>query len=226
MILSGIGKKRNCGNGKIACSYINRQTGKVLNECDEDEEPEGHDKTNIYIIQNHIYFSADITPKTAFILCKYLRTLETSLKIDAITIGTKQEIYLHITTNGGCVTSAFSIIDCMEGSSIPVNTVIDSDVSSAGTIISIHGAKRYVCKNSYVLIHELRSGCWGKLAYIDDTYKNCIKLQEHINNFYLSKTKINKKMLKDLLVKDLQFNATECINMGIADEIYNAAKLQ
>lgn len=226
MTLSQIGKKRNCGNGKIAYSYINNQTGKVLNECDEEAELEGHDKTNIYIIQNHIYFSADITPKTAFILCKYLRTLETSLKIDAITLGTKQEIYLHITTDGGCVTSAFSIIDCMEGSSIPVNTVIDSDVSSAGTIISIHGAKRYVCKNSYVLIHELRSGCWGKLAYIDDTYKNCIKLQEHINNFYLSKTKINKKMLKDLLVKDLQFNAVECINMGIADEIYNATKLQ
>jgi ATP-dependent protease ClpP protease subunit len=77
-----------------------------------------------------------------------------------------------------------------------------------------------VCRNSYVLIHELRSGCWGKLAYIDDTYKNCIKIQEHINMFYLTKTKINKKMLKDLLIKDLQFNADECINMGVADSIY------
>ena len=59
-----------------------------------------------------------------------------------------------------------------------------------------------------------------KLAYIDDTYKNCIKIQEHINRFYLTKTNINKKMLKDLLIKDLQFNAEECINMGVADSIY------
>jgi ATP-dependent protease ClpP protease subunit len=101
-----------------------------------------------------------------------------------------------------------------------VNTVIDANVSSAGTIISIHGAKRYICENSYVLIHELRSGCWGKLAYIDDTYKNCLKIQEHINKIYLDKTNMTKKQLKELLVKDLELNADECIRMGIADEIY------
>ena len=91
---------------------------------------------------------------------------------------------------------------------------------AAGTIISIHGKKRYVGENSYVLIHELRSGCWGKLAYIDDTYKNCIKVQEHINNIYLTKTKITKKMLNNLLIKDIQFNSKETIKMGVADEIY------
>ena len=126
----------------------------------------------------------------------------------------------HITTDGGCVSSAFSIIDCMNNLKVPVNTVIDGDVSSAGTIISIHGKKRYVGENSYVLIHELRSGCWGKLAYIDDTYKNCIKVQEHINNIYLTKTKITKKMLNSLLIKDIQFNSKETIKMGVADEIY------
>jgi ATP-dependent protease ClpP protease subunit len=146
--------------------------------------------------------------------------LESELRIEEVEKNVNNEMFLHITTDGGCISSAFSIIDCMESSRIPVNTVIDGSVSSAGTLISIHGKKRFVCKNSYVLIHELRSGCWGKLAYIDDTYKNCIKIQEHINMFYLTKTKINKKMLKDLLIKDLQFNANECINMGVADSIY------
>jgi ATP-dependent protease ClpP protease subunit len=188
-------------------------------EAEETEVPE----KNIYIINNHLYFSADITPKTAFTLCKYLRSLEIKLKMDCISMGAyggKPEIYLHLTTNGGCIYSAFSIIDCFKSLSIPVNTVIDSNVSSAGTIISIHGHKRYICNNSYVLIHELRSGCWGKLAYIDDTYKNCLKIQEHINQIYLDKTKITKKYLKEILVKDLELNADECIHMGIADEIY------
>jgi len=190
----------------------------------EDEELEEKEQTddNIYIINNHLYFSSDITPKSAFTLCKYLRTLEIKLKIENISMpsSVKPEIYLHITTNGGCIYSAFSIIDCFESLSIPVNTVIDSNVSSAGTIISIHGHKRYICNNSYVLIHELRSGCWGKLAYIDDTYKNCLKIQEHINQIYLDKTKITKKYLKEILVKDLELNADECIRMGIAVEIY------
>lgn len=188
---------------------------------EEEEEVEVQDK-NIYIINNHLYFCSDITPRSAFTLCKYLRSLEIKLKMEQLTMscGGKPEIYLHITTNGGCICSAFSIIDCFKSLTIPVNTVIDANVSSAGTIISIHGAKRYICENSYVLIHELRSGCWGKLAYIDDTYKNCLKIQEHINKIYLDKTNMTKKQLKELLVKDLELNADECIRMGIADEIY------
>ena len=194
---------------------------KYSSDDEESEENENQDK-NIYIINNHLYFSSDITPASAFTLCKYLRTLEIKLKIESITMpsGVKPEIYLHITTNGGCIYSAFSIIDCFKSLSFPVNTVIDSNVSSAGTIISIHGDKRYICSNSYVLIHELRSGCWGKLAYIDDTYKNCLKIQDHINKIYLDRTNITKKYLKELLVKDLELNADECIRLGIADEIY------
>jgi ATP-dependent protease ClpP protease subunit len=201
-------------------NFSKRIKKRKLMEKNEGSGDETSNDTEIYINNNHIYFSGDITSKSSFLLCKNIRMLESELMIEEVEKNIKNEMFLHITTDGGCISSAFSIIDCMENSRIPVNTVIDGSVSSAGTLISIHGKKRFVCKNSYVLIHELRSGCWGKLAYIDDTYKNCIKIQEHINNFYLTKTKINKKMLKDLLVKDLQFNADECINMGVADSIY------
>ena len=212
-------KKPNAKKRKLK-SFV----GAHNNEDSEDEGGNGSgvggENNNIYVNYNHIYFTGDITKKSAFNLCKNIRLLESELRIEEVEKNVNNEMFLHITTDGGCISSAFSIIDCMESSRIPVNTVIDGSVSSAGTLISIHGKKRFVCKNSYVLIHELRSGCWGKLAYIDDTYKNCIKIQEHINMFYLTKTKINKKMLKDLLVKDLQFNANECINMGVADSIY------
>ena len=196
---------------------------KTMDTNSDDENSSDNATDMIYTNYNHLYFSGDITSKSSFSLCKNLRILANGLKVDAIDRNINPEIYLHITTDGGCIASAFSIIDCMEGLGVPVNTVIDGSVSSAGTLISIHGKTRYICKNSYVLIHELRSGCWGKLAYIDDTYKNCIKIQEHINNFYLTKTQIGKKMLKDLLVKDLQFNADECIKMGIVDKIYDGS---
>lgn len=199
---------------------LNKKRKRPRMDDDDEESMIKSGECNIYTFNNHIYFSDDINSKTAFNLCKQLRILSTSLKIDKVTNNITQEIFLHITTNGGCVSSAFSIIDCMTNLEIPVNTIIDGDVSSAGTIISIHGNKRYVNANSYVLIHELRSGCWGKLAYIDDTYKNCMKVQQHINNIYLTKTKITKKMLDNLLIKDLQFNSEEAIKMGIADEIY------
>ena len=198
-----------------------RMSSDAYNQCSSDDETsENTNSVNIYSLNNHIYFSDSITQKTAFQLCKNLRILESTLRMDSINTNVDPEIYLHITTSGGCVSSAFSIVDCMNNLKIPVNTVIEGDVSSAGTIISINGNKRYISENSYVLIHELRSGCWGKLTYIDDTYKNCMKVQNHINDIYLKKTKLSKKMLATLLIKDLQFNAEESIKMGIADEIY------
>ncbi len=54
--------------------------------CDDEEAEEHndpHDK-NIYIINNHLYFSSDITPKSAFTLCKYLRSLEIKLRVESI----------------------------------------------------------------------------------------------------------------------------------------------
>ena len=194
---------------------------KMEQDTDEDEDNVSTEEIYLYNINNHIYFSSTITSITSFNLCKKIRSLENIVKLKNITQNMKLELFLHLTTDGGCITSAFSIIDCMEGLSIPVHTVIDSNVSSAGTLISVHGVKRYICKNSYVLIHELRSGVIGKLSYIDDNYNNCIKIQEHINSIYINKTKINKKILKDILIKDIQFNAEECIKMGIADELYN-----
>ena len=190
------------------------------NKCCAEDETLENTNNDIYTLNNHIYFSDSITQNTAFQLCKNLRVLESSLRKDSINTNVDSEIYLHITTSGGCVSSAFSIVDCMNNLKIPVNTVIEGDVSSAGTLISINGNKRYISENSYVLKHELRSGCWGKLTYIDDTYKNCMKVQNNINDIYLKKTKLSKKMLSTLLIKDLQFNADESIKMGIADEIY------
>ena len=161
---------------------------KTMDANSDDESSSENPSDMIYTNYNHLYFSGDITSKSSFSLCKHLRILANGLKIDAIDKNITPEIYLHITTDGGCISSAFSIIDCMEGLSVPVNTVIDGSVSSAGTLISIHGKKRYICKNSYVLIHELRSGCWGKLAYIDDTYKIISTKIKHRSSKKCSKT--------------------------------------
>ena len=80
--------------------------------CAEDETLENTNSDNIYTLNNHIYFSDSITQNTAFQLCKNLRVLESSLRMDSINTNVESEIYLHITTSGGCVSSAFSIVDC------------------------------------------------------------------------------------------------------------------
>jgi ATP-dependent protease ClpP protease subunit len=132
----------------------------------------------------------------------------------------KQPIYLHLTTDGGLIYSAFSVIDCIKSLSVPVYTVIDGFVASAGTLISLAGEKRFMCENAYLLIHELRGGVWGKMSEVDEEHMNLKKIMEHLKKIYLDNTKIKKKDLDGILKKDLIWDVNECIEKGLVDEIY------
>jgi ATP-dependent protease ClpP protease subunit len=108
----------------------------------------------------------------------------------------------------------------MKSLRVPVHTVVDGYVASAGTLISVYGSKRYIQPNAYILIHELRSGFWGKMTYLDEEHQNCKKIQAHLTKTYLERTKLAKNRLVTILKKDLQLNADEALHMGIVDEIY------
>lgn len=175
----------------------------------------------IYSHFNHIYFNNDITTDTAFELNKEIRNVQTKIKTISASLGIdNQPIYLHLTTDGGNIYSALSIIDCIASLTIPLYTVVDGFVASAGTLISIMGEKRYMTKNSYMLIHELRCGYWGKMSNIEEEVSNLKKLMKHITNIYLKKTTIERNEIKEILKKDITWNIKDCIKYGLIDEEY------
>jgi len=215
-------------------STTNNKRLKTSNNTDDDDE-NSNDSSNIklpilfqknsnnYINTNfnHIYFNNDINSDSAFELCKELRNMETKIKTLSATLNIeKQAIYLHITTDGGLIYSAFSIIDCIKSLSMPVYTIVDGFVASAGTLISLAGEKRYMCENAYMLIHELRGGVWGKMSEIDEEHSNLKKIMEHIKRIYSEHTNIKKKELYGILKKDLIWDVEECIEKGLIQEIY------
>lgn len=216
-------------------STINNKRLKTSNNTEEDDDDSDNSiiklpfnfqkNSNNYINTNfnHIYFNNDITSDSAFELCKELRNVETKIKTLMTSLNIeKQAIYLHITTDGGLIYSAFSIIDCIKSLSLPVYTIVDGFVASAGTLISLSGEKRYMCKNAYMLIHELRGGTWGKMSEIDEEHTNLKKIMEHIKKIYSENTNIKKKELDGILKKDLIWDVEECIQKGLIQEIYKS----
>jgi ATP-dependent protease ClpP protease subunit len=170
---------------------------------------------------NHIYFTAHVTEASMSQLCKDLRAMDESLNIIRHTYNIdKIPIYLHIKTSGGDLHSTLSAIDCMASLRNPVYTVVTGIVASAGTILSTAGEKRYIEPNAYVLIHELSSLMWGKFSRIKDKYTNLEKLMNHIISHYALRTKLREKELRTILKSDIEWNAKEAIQKGIADEIY------
>jgi ATP-dependent Clp protease protease subunit len=173
-----------------------------------------------YTIDNNIYFNDDISMETVTVLNKEIRNLQNKLLMVSIKMGIEPPpIKLHLTTYGGSVHAAFSVIGCIKSSRVPVHTVIDGYVASAGTLISVCGAKRYMHKHSSMLIHELRSGTWGKMSVIEEEYENLKKMMAKIKDLYLEHTKLKKKDLDAILKKDNDWYADECLKSGLVDEL-------
>lgn len=176
---------------------------------------------SVYSQFNHVYFNDDITYDTVFALNKELRAVEAKVRTTATALGLDpQPIYLHITTHGGGIHAAFSVVDCISQIKLPVYTIADGFVASAGTLITLAGEKRYITENAYMLIHELRSGVWGKMTSIDEEYLNLKKVMDHITDYYIKRTNISKKTLEKILTKDIIWNAEECIDKGLVTEVY------
>lgn len=176
--------------------------------------------TNIHSTHNCIYFNDDITNESMTALNRELRSLDDKMAVFSITYRMEPPpIYLYITSNGGDIHAVMSAVDCISQLRSPVYTVVDGFVASAGTILSVAGHKRYILPNAYMLIHELRSGMWGKMNEITEAYDNLKKVMEHLIQFYVERTPFKAKQLEKLLKKDTIWNAQECLEKGLVDEL-------
>ena len=169
---------------------------------------------------NHIYFYSEVNRDSIYDLATLINEVEEEnkalsfkMKIDDI------PIYLHINSYGGCVFSGFNIIDVIESCSVPIYSIVEGCAASAGTLMSVVCDKKYIRKNSYMLIHQLSSGCWGKMCEIEDEVENLTDFMDKIKKIYMDNTKIPKKELTELLKHDLWLNSDKCLKYNLADEI-------
>lgn len=209
---------------------------------------DGSDTINIDEQTNSIYFNAGITSRTMSELTQKLLSMEQNILRRQKTLKRKiseakktdkdkldylyedydeqfeikvepKPINLYITSNGGLVYQVLGAIDTIRGMKVPVNTICKGFVASAGTLLSLAGKRRFITENSYMLIHELRAGHWGKFTHLSESHDNSKQLMEHIKNWYLSRTKITAEELEEQLKKDVSWNSTMCLEKGLVDEI-------
>ena len=192
------------------------------------------DHGNIKRIDNTIYFSDKINYDTAHHLNILLKQCELDILDDvkdaedyakkskakhAVLIAEPKPIVLILTTHGGLVHAAFSIVDTIQSLRVPVNTVVSGYVASAGTLISLAGNKRYITPNSFMMIHEIRSGFWGRYSDTRVEYENLTKLMEHVVKYYIEKTNITREKLTEMLRTDNDLNAGECLELGLVHKV-------
>jgi len=176
---------------------------------------------NIRVFNNNIFFYGPITDQTCRELNDILITLDNNSKTFSTNFAiSPPPINLHIQSEGGSLMNSFYIMDLIKNMETPVNTFVDGYVASAGSLLSVMGKKRYMTKNSFIMIHQLSSSLGeGKFNDLDDNMDNLNKFMDTIRNIYLSQTKIPENKLNTILEHDLWMNSQECLEYGLVDEV-------
>jgi ATP-dependent protease ClpP protease subunit len=192
----------------------------------------GNENTDIYTERNHIFFKTDVS-------CDSIKRL--GIEIDNLnhklatmqsktTLGTftPKPIYLHITTDGGDLLSGFLAYDKIKASTVPIYTVIEGGVASAGSVMSIAGSRRYMTPNSHLLIHQLRTGMFGTYEELIDGNANCKHFMNKLVELYHQNCggKMSKTKIRDILKRDLFWDLETSIENGLVDEVWNGSITQ
>jgi len=129
-------------------------------------------------------------------------------------------IVILINSGGGCLDSTYATIAIMETSKTPIITVNMNCAYSAAGLILIAGHKRYCMPRSQVLIHSgSAQGISGNYEDIQESTKSYKKMIEEMREFIVSKTKIDKSLMKKNQSKDWYLPTSEQIELGVVDEV-------
>ncbi len=199
------------------------KNNKNYKNYDSDSDTESENSSNISVEGNKVYFHAEVDKNTCFKLIKCINQAKKYVAIQNINkeFGEKEKIYIYINSDGGEIFAALSVIDIILKCPIDVITINEGCVASAGVLISLAGKERYIREHSYMLIHEIRSGCLGKYSECQDDMKNNDILMNQLKT-YMNERCQNKKLKKKLnkvLKHDHIWPAEKCLKYGLVTKI-------
>lgn len=193
----------------------------LMAEDDTDSDSTKSSKETLNISNNQIFFYDDVTRQSIFTLNRQLDATSKSIQIFKIhyNLPTLTPIQLFINSEGGEVFSAFSAVDRITSSVVPVHSYVEGFCASAATLLSVCCHKRYIRKNGFMMIHQLSGGVWGNFETIKEESENMELLMKCIKRIYLQHTKIPENDLIEILKHDTYLDAEECLKYGLVDEI-------
>ena len=184
----------------------------------DDDSVDGDNK--VTSLDNRLYFYSEVTRPDCLTLNKSIQTCSNNLTNFARNYGVDAPpIRLHINSYGGSVFAGLSSVDYIRNSEVPVHSIVEGCAASAATLMSVVADRRFMKQNSYMLIHQLSSGMWGKFEELKDEMENCEALMESIRKIYQVHAKIPKAKLNEILKRDLWLDSKTCLEYGLVDEI-------
>lgn len=130
---------------------------------------------------------------------------------------------LLINSPGGSLSDAFCLIEIMNGSKIPVQTVALGEVCSAGLLIfmSGHPGHRVITPTCSVMSHHFSAGTGGNYHDLINVQREWNFTNQRIINQYKQCTGLTEEEIKLKLLPptDVFLTPSQAVEYGLADKI-------
>lgn len=152
-----------------------------------------------------IVFSGEIDSESIGKIISIIKTIENQDNFDEMNTKNKKKIkefkrepiHLSISTVGGSVYHAMALIDIIEKSKTPIYTYGYGPIMSAGILIFLAGHKRYCGEYATFMFHELSNDVKDYSSIIVRRADELKRLNEILNGYIKSHTKITDKILQE-----------------------------
>ena len=130
-------------------------------------------------------------------------------------------VKIFIDSYGGAVYQILGLLAIMDDSKTPIHTYVTGAAMSCGFLLLIHGHKRFAYKHATPLYHQVSSGAWGELKYLEERLEETKRLHNLIEKLTIERTKITQKKLDKIYKQKIDWfmSAEEALKLGVVDEI-------
>jgi ATP-dependent Clp protease protease subunit len=132
-------------------------------------------------------------------------------------------IEVQLTSPGGYVLDGLALFDFLRSLSARGHKIIVTVLgfaASMGAVLLQAGDERRIGANSFVMIHEVGSGAYGKVAELEDQLKFTRRLQERLVKLLCSRSSLTSAEVHEMWKKkDVWLDAREAKKLGLVDKI-------
>lgn len=157
-----------------------------------------------------------VDAQTAFESCEFI------IKANMLQ-STDNPLTFLINSEGGHVNDGFAIIDVMETSRLPVQTVGTGLIASMALLILSAGHKgtRTITKNTEIMAHQWMSGMEGKFHELMAVTNEHIRLKQLFVDHFLRHSTMTERQINDVLFapSDRWLTPQECKKFGLCDRV-------
>ena len=173
-----------------------------------------------------IMINEEITSETALMVGEMLQLIKAKDDLDRVRDENKYIIFEISSGGGNCYSGYYicSLINKYRNEyGYKIITRCCEICASMASVIFVMGDEREMSEFSDVMIHQPLSGTQGieNLTETEERAELLLRMWLRMKSIFLKRTKVESFILEDIkrCKKDRYFNATECLNLGIATKI-------